>query len=191
MENFSQKDINEISKVLRKNKQFKLAKRLEKADIISSLYVFTYLKIIDRLREESRVKDEDSKYPEAMRNDFDGFKKLLGHNYHLELDSLIRTKEEFEGMAWLLYKALERQHLICDFNDSVHPSTKIGACEDPYHDENFNTNQKNQSLKLTYEYSEDNQKMDKRHPIYTCRRCQKLGDEYGEGYLACDVELSE
>ena len=189
MENISQKDINEICELLRTKDSAQLAGKLEKANIISALYVLNYLNVIEKLRKDTQIKDKDSKYPNSKKNDFEGFKKLLDKYYQLELHYLINTPEKFEGMYWLLYTALDRQHLICDFDDGIHPPTKIGKCENETHSDICDTNPSNQKLHLTYDYSEDNQKMDKRYPTYICDKCQKDINENAEGSISCDMEI--
>ena len=189
MENISQKDINEICELLRTNNSEQLAVKLEKANIISALYVLNYLNVIEKLRKDTQVKDKDSKYGNAKKNDFEGFKKQLDRYYQLELHYLIDTPEKFEGMYWLLYQALDRQHLICDFDDGVHPQTKIGKCDYELHSDIVGENPINQKVHLTYEYDLDNEKMDKRYPSYICKKCQENVNEYAEGSLSCDMEI--
>lgn len=194
MEDISQKDINAICHSLRTFSNGKLADKLEKADVISALYVLNYLKAVDTIRKNTQVFDTSSDFNKKYkmkRNDYEGFKKSLDRNYQLELNYLIDTPEKFEGMYWLLNQALDRQHLICDFDDGIHPPTKIGQCQNEYHSEHFDTNPKNQKLHLTYGYSEDNHKMDKRESYYICDGCQKEINECGEGYISCDMEMAE
>lgn len=194
MENISQKDINAILHTLRTFSNGELADKLEKIDVIGALYVVNYLKVLNQLREKTRVPDtssEISKKHNFTKDDFKGFKEELKKNYHLELHYLIDTPEQFEGMMHLLYHALEREHLICDFDDGVHPKTKIGKCQNEDHYDICDADPVDEELTLTYSYSEDNHKMDKQDPYYHCKKCQADINENAEGYVACDTELSE
>lgn len=151
MENISQKDLDKIVSILEKIKETELAERIKSAEIIPALYVMNYLESVDDIRKKSKVIDEHMKAEGLkrsdgsphMRNDLTTFQKNLNKCHTgLELDYVVRDTEKtdepkFEGMCELLGNALKRKILICDFDDSKFPDTKIGRCENDEHWENI------------------------------------------------------
>lgn len=200
METISQKDIDLVHDfIVTKQPEFTVevlqaVKKIKNADVIGALYVLNYLKAVDTIREKTKVLDKSSDFKKkykSKKNDYDEFKKLLDRNYQLELNYLIDTPEQFKGMCYLLSQALDRQHLICDFDDGVHPKTIFGKCQNEDHYEICDADSVDEELTLTYSYSEDNHKMDKREPYYHCKKCQDDINENAEGYISCDMELVE
>lgn len=107
MENISQKSINQMIFILKKSNPKSygptLAKELEDNDIISALYVLNYLKVIDGVRLESQVKDEDTG---EKINNFEEFADTIYQAESLGLHDTITSNSRFVGLCNLLKRAL-------------------------------------------------------------------------------------
>lgn len=131
MEGISRIDIEKAIALLRKNKMSKIADRIEKADIIPKLYVYTYFK---------KVKTElDGLQGDGKNIDPDDLQGFIDDNPKLGLWMLNdKTTSGVRKVQRILNNGFERENAFCDFNDSkYHGKTIIGKCQCETHSEDI------------------------------------------------------
>ena len=195
MDDISQKQINQIITILQADKSeevTKLVNALKNTDIIPAMYMMVYIKKINGLMEKCKLKDE-----KRMKFDMEAWKKIMQQNYQLELDAFIDTPEKLDGAYWLVYHAIERLNMFCDYDDSKAPLTKRGRCECEYHDEWMEEENKQEGMEknpvtdltVTHGFDEDSAKILHNEVYYICKHCSKVGEEQDGGYPVCDTEV--
>jgi len=133
MEDITKIELDKVITLLRENtassnvaEKNKLADILEKANIIPNMYIATYVRAVCRALDTIKVtqrQDEDGENIEGLSNEVDS----------LNLDHINYAKTTLEAVKVMFKYALDRQDLICDFDDSRHKRTKIGMCEHENH----------------------------------------------------------
>ena len=174
MKDISRLEINEICIQLRAHGITELADKLEKADVIPKLYVYTYFKkVYDELRS---LEDPKGKI------DPDNLVSLSDENPKLQLYFLFsKGYSPMKRIMRLLYNGFEREGKFCDFDDSKFAgTTRRGFCENESH-EGKKTEENLTPMFMpddnTYKY-EDN-------PEWWCQACVDASDG-GD----CDIEVS-
>ena len=210
MDNISRKDLNNICKRLRMygaDEDFKLADRLEKADIIPKLYQQAYVESLYQ-----RLKNVTTPYQ---------FQQAIGDTDEY-LSVLVWENDTLEAIDVILNKAHYRQDEICDFDDSVLPIHLVGRCQYENHYENnegveltdeeqeiwdkiydeegFNAawerfedkiNPDNQKLTLILSSNNDETKMSKDDGEYVCATCLEEVADNCDSLASCDMDFDD
>lgn len=169
MEKISQAQINTAIQVLEEKGLKADAEALRQAEIIPALYVLTYLQRVHNELKEIKTKEELDDLNDQIPK--------------LELYSIIFPKTKLDAVKSIIEKALERKKLICDFDDTKHPHTKQGLCENVDH----SGDKEIEELHLLLDDDEDAQKFIDEMPTYWCQDCVDSTDF--EGSVSCDMEV--
>ena len=180
MEGISRQNLNDIVRILMSDVKTDEAKRLagiiKEYDIIPKLYAYTYLK---RVHQEMTGSFDEN---------FEDFETQIENLEALDMSCINRNN--FKGIKQILANAFDREHYICDFDDTKNPSTKYGVCECESHGEDLDDEgqePRKQELTLVLMPDEFNKKFDDRTPEYWCDGCADQAEPDVE--VVCDMDL--
>lgn len=146
-------------------------------------YISTYLRSLKKNLESINDFPAYKEQSESCREDF-AFKKFI----HPNVTSIFWLNEidPIKIIKKVVSDGLAREGKICDFKDTVNPSTKFGCCEGEYHSENDEDDVRiKEKLFLTLYCDDDTNKFDDNMAEYVCQKCIDSSEVDCE--VSCDM----